>query len=421
MKNLHRILLKAKFVFIVFFIIPVSRTHAQATYIQVVCEPEVSIFLEDSFIGKTTGEIGGLIIENVIPGSLTIKVVKEGFSPQIERINVKLGEVYKYSVKPFVPRIKITQTGNEGQQQIELKVGKLRIQSLPVSIKVSIPSLEISDSKTQDVWNADEIPVGDYDASFNWNNKTLHYTIKVVHNKITHLFVNMIKGEVEDRSQMFEDGSANNLQSSVASYPALKYGSVTDIDGNIYKTIQIGTQTWMDGNLKTTRYNDGTVIPNVTDNYAWEALTTPGFCWYNNEEVENKATYGALYNWFAVNTGKLCPIGWHVPTDTEWTNLTTYLGGKSVAGGKLKEACTNNWLTPNTGATNITGFKALPGGMRYFNGTYIYNGLYGFWWSSTEYTTTSAWDRDMGYRFANVYRDSYDLQDGFSVRCLRDN
>ena len=326
MENLHHFLLKAKLVLLVFFIIPATRTLAQATYIQVVSEPGVSIFIEDSFVGKTTLEMGGLIIENVIPGTLTIKVVKEGFSPQIERINVKLGEVYKYSVKPFVPRIKITQTGNEGERQIEMKVGKIKIQSLPVSLTISIPGLGISDSKILDEWNADEIPVGDYIASFTWNNQTLHDTIKVVHNKLSHVFVNMIKGEIEDRSQMSEEASTNNLQLSVNSYPALNYGSVTDIDGNNYKTIQIGTQTWIDGNLKTTRYNDGTVIPNVTDIYAWEALTTPGFCWYDNNEDTNKATYGALYNWFAVNTGKLCPVGWHVPTDAEWTTLTTYLG-----------------------------------------------------------------------------------------------
>ena len=109
--------------------------------------------------------------------------------------------------------------------------------------------------------------------------------------------------------------------------------NVVDIDGNVYHTVTIGTQVWMVENLKTTKYNDGTAIPLVTDNTAWGALTTPGYCWYNNDSATYKNTYGALYNWYAVNTGKLAPTGWHVPTDSEWTVLTTYLGGQSVAGG----------------------------------------------------------------------------------------
>jgi uncharacterized protein (TIGR02145 family) len=122
----------------------------------------------------------------------------------------------------------------------------------------------------------------------------------------------------------------------------------------------------MKQDLKTTRLNDGTVIPMVTDRAAWTALTTPGYCLYNNtNNADSIRTFGALYNWYAVNTGKLAPKGWHVPSNAEWTTLTTYLGGDSVAGGKLKEAGLANWITPNVGATNETGFSALPGGLRY--------------------------------------------------------
>jgi len=132
--------------------------------------------------------------------------------------------------------------------------------------------------------------------------------------------------------------------------PSLTYGEVSDIDGNYYKTIQIGSQIWMAENLKTTRYNDGSNIPLVTDNTAWSNLTTPGYCWYNNDAATYKNVYGALYNWYAVNTGKLCPSGWHVPSEYEWTLLVNYLGGVYAAGGKLKETGTTHWYSPNAGA-----------------------------------------------------------------------
>ncbi len=174
-------------------------------------------------------------------------------------------------------------------------------------------------------------------------------------------------------------------------------------------------------NLKTTKYNDGTAIPLVTDGIAWGILATPGYCWYNNDAASYKSTYGALYNWYAVNSTKLAPAGWHVPTDAEWTTLTTYLGGENVAGGKLKETGTTHWLSPNTGATNETGFTALPGGSRHSN-NYTFNSLdyYGYWWSATETNTSNAWGRYINEHNSNVYSSYYYKQAGFSVRCLRD-
>src|SRR5450759_4787246 len=119
----------------------------------------------------------------------------------------------------------------------------------------------------------------------------------------------------------------------------LQAQTVKDIDGNVYKTVTIGKQVWMVENLKTTKYNDGITIPLVIDNTAWTDLITPKYSWFNND-IANKEVYGALYNWYTVNTNKLCPKGWHIPTDEEWTTLTTYLGGEGVAGGKLKETGT---------------------------------------------------------------------------------
>ena len=220
------------------------------------------------------------------------------------------------------------------------------------------------------------------------------------------------------------DVTFNTLDAGVSGIifnPNLTYGSVSDNDGNTYKTIQIGTQTWMAENLKTTKHNDGTAIPLVTDGTAWAALSTPGYCWYSNDAATYKATYGALYNWYAVNTGNLCFTGWHVPTDAEWTTLTNYLGGETIAGGKLKETGTSHWSSPNTGATNESGFTALPGGARsLISGTFVDVGNYGGWRSSTEYSTGNSYGRCMRCSYGYVSRVSYIVRTGFSVRCLRD-
>ena len=203
--------------------------------------------------------------------------------------------------------------------------------------------------------------------------------------------------------------------------------SISDIDGNVYNTVYIGTQLWMAENLKTTKYNDGTAIPNITD-ATWAAATTGAYSDYINTPA-NSTTYGRLYNWYAVdnnattkvasNGGKnVCPTSWHVPSDTEWTTLTTYLGGEMVAGGKLKETGTTHWQGPNTGATNETGFTALPGGFR-GNGAYSDIGNYGYWWSSTEYSTADAWSRYVNYNYSVTRYYAFE-QYGFSVRCVRD-
>jgi len=197
--------------------------------------------------------------------------------------------------------------------------------------------------------------------------------------------------------------------------------NITDADGNIYHAVTIGTQVWMVENLKTTKYNDGDTIPLVTGTGAWPKLTTPGYCWYNNDKATNKNSYGALYNWYAVNTEKLCPTGWHVPTDTAWSTLITYLGSDSIAGGKLKEAGTMHWLSPNTGASNSSGFTALPGGSHYSNDVFYLNSKYGWYWSSTANTSTDAWHVYLIYNSATTTRKAAANNLGFSVRCIKDN
>jgi uncharacterized protein (TIGR02145 family) len=158
----------------------------------------------------------------------------------------------------------------------------------------------------------------------------------------------------------------------------------------------------------------------VTDGIAWSNLITPGYCWYGNDEATYKNMYGALYNWYAVNVSSLCPSGWHVPNDAEWTILTNYLSKGDKVGGKLKDSGTTNWKIPNIGATNYSGFTALPGGYRFDDGTYTYLGSRVYLWSSTEYSISDAWNRYMLYSDANVYRLFSHKTNGLSVRCIKD-
>jgi uncharacterized protein (TIGR02145 family) len=195
--------------------------------------------------------------------------------------------------------------------------------------------------------------------------------------------------------------------------------TVTDIDGNVYHIITLGTQVWMIENLKTTRFNDGSSIPLVTDPNAWGNLTNAGYCWFNNDEATYKDTYGAMYNFYAATSGNLAPVGWHVPTDADWTVLTDYLGGLAVAGGKMKEAGTSHWMYPNTGADNSSGFTALPGGYRNYIGIFYHLQMDGYYWTSTP-ASGYGYLRYFYYNSAAVVsRNNGGLTDGFSVRCLK--
>ena len=211
--------------------------------------------------------------------------------------------------------------------------------------------------------------------------------------------------------------------STIIFNPDITYGAISDVDGNTYKTIQIGNQIWMAENLRTTRLNDETLIPNVKDGKEWGDLETPGYSWYNNDAWDYSTVYGAYYNWFTVNTGKLCPSGWHVPSDTEWGTLSTYLGGGSIASGKLMETGNTHWLDPLSEATNSTGFTGLPGSVRFYDVFLEYSGYFfgdlgvlGYWWSASE----SGSDCFMGTsNFTGVVQLS--KTDGASVRCLKNN
>jgi uncharacterized protein (TIGR02145 family) len=196
---------------------------------------------------------------------------------------------------------------------------------------------------------------------------------------------------------------------------------LTDIDGNVYNTVTIGNQIWMTANLKTTKYCDSTEIPHVTYNTDWISLSKPAYCFYKNNETANKNEYGAFYNWFAVNTGKLCPTGWHVPSEAEWTILADYLGGESDAGGKLKEMGTIHWISPNTGATDDFGFTARPGGYRtgLASGSFRAIGYIGWWWASTESDLFWARSRTMAFDVSEIIKGQGLKRNGYSVRCVK--
>ncbi|MCX6280034.1 MAG: fibrobacter succinogenes major paralogous domain-containing protein [Bacteroidetes bacterium] len=195
-------------------------------------------------------------------------------------------------------------------------------------------------------------------------------------------------------------------------------GKVTDIDGNIYTTVTICSKVWMVENLKTTKFNDGQVIPLVTDSLVWSKLTSQGCCWYKNDINTNKQTYGALYNWYTVNSRKLAPKGWHVPSIIEWDQMLSCIGD-SASGDKLKETGTIHWQSPNAGATNEYGFTALPAGARsdgYFSGL----GTITYFWSSSGNLPVNAWYVMLLSNYESTNLSICPLQSGFSVRCVKD-
>ncbi|MDP1994282.1 MAG: fibrobacter succinogenes major paralogous domain-containing protein, partial [Ignavibacteria bacterium] len=198
---------------------------------------------------------------------------------------------------------------------------------------------------------------------------------------------------------------------------------VTDYDGNTYKTVKIGDQVWMAENLRTTKYNDGVEIPNIVNDNSWGKLKTPGYCW-GNYNMTNRNLFGIWYNWYVVNTKKLAPTGWHIPTAAEWKTLQTYLGGESVAGGKMKVKGTAYWFSPNIGATNESGFSAYPVGYRNYDGVdFNMPGDLASFWASDEFDASDA----IGTRLT-ADREDFRVFDfgvsktyGYLIRCVKDD
>jgi uncharacterized protein (TIGR02145 family) len=190
--------------------------------------------------------------------------------------------------------------------------------------------------------------------------------------------------------------------------------------GDNIDTVIIGAQEWTTKNLDVSNYRNGDIIPEVKDPNKWAKLTTGAWCYYNNQ-TKNGAIYGKLYNWYAVNdTRGLAPEGFHIPSDDEWSTLTTYLGGESIAGGKMKVLNMSTWKMPNKNANNSSGFLSFPGGYRNQEGTFYGIDEESDWWSSTEVSLELAWTRYLYYLFGTAFKFKYNKLDGISVRCIRD-
>jgi uncharacterized protein (TIGR02145 family) len=253
-------------------------------------------------------------------------------------------------------------------------------------------------------------------------------SVLAVNNGANNLQIKNLADPTDDKDAVTKSYSDVQLQTQVAllqaQISALQNAIVTPLPN-----VTIGTQVWSSTNLDVTTYRDGTPIPQVTDPTAWANLTTGAWCYYNNDPA-NGTIYGKLYNWYAVagihdtdpsTPNKiLAPQGWHVPSDAEWTTLTDFLGGEQVAGGKMKSTGTSLWLSPNTAATNESGFTGLPAGCRFGDGSFNTIGNYGVWWSSSENLTTNAWGRFLYYDDGYAGRNNSGKYYGFSVRCLRD-
>jgi uncharacterized protein (TIGR02145 family) len=239
------------------------------------------------------------------------------------------------------------------------------------------------------------------------------------------------KVNISDTSSMLNpylrksDSIIADLQKQVellSSYTSLLASGLVDIDGNNYPVVKIGNQIWMKENLRVSRYRNGDPIPIVTDNTAWSGLTTGARSWYNNDSTSFEIPYGNLYNWYAASDNRnICPPGWHVPSDADWTVLTNYLGGESVAGGKMKSVGTAYWNSPNVGATNESGFSSLPGGSRGNGGSFSGIRILTMFWNATEgINGSSAWlcELNANNGYANIF--GYTKSFGASVHCLRD-
>ncbi len=220
------------------------------------------------------------------------------------------------------------------------------------------------------------------------------------------------------------DMTFRTLDTCIVFNPGINYGSVNDIDGNTYRTIQIGTQTWMAENLRTTKYNDGSSITFVKTKGQWLSANSGEYCWMDHEG-KFKNIYGAYYNFKAVSSDKLCPTGWHVPEDKEWKILATSLGGEINAGEKLKEKSPNHWINQSSNITNESGFTALPGG--YCNYTGVFNahsywmGSEAYWWTSSDAYPGGAFYRAIYTNSNALLMGSWRIEMGHNVRCLKDD
>lgn len=269
-------------------------------------------------------------------------------------------------------------------------------------------------------------------------NPTIALSTKTIDGSGTGIFSSNITGLSYQTTYYVRAYATNSIGTAYGNELSFTSPPLTDIEGNTYNSVTICDKTWMASNLTVSKYTDGTIIPQVTSPTQWASLTTGAWCYYGGDPI-NGVTYGKLYNWYAVmgihNAAsaanpalrkQLAPVGWHIPTETEWTQLTNCLGGPTVAGGKMKatgtiQAGTGLWQTPNNNATNESGYSGLPGGKRDYDGAFIDDiSRYGMWWSSTPYGSTGAYYRGLSYSSGSFSGSANYNVVGYSVRCVKD-
>ena len=427
-------------------------------FIQINTKPEsgATIVID----GKVQSSVSPYKSDQIASGEHSIQILKEMYQPVTQKVLVADGKItdlnielksnfvelqittlvgasvyinnqlkgtsnWKGSLNPGIYSIEVKKESHRSvKQEIELMAGEKKIIDIqPIPIYGSLDIMTIPAGARISIGNID------YGTTPNSIRKLLIGEYKVVLNKQDYDIANKtitieegINSEIiETLKKVGESGKPDNNTMSRPIEQDQTIASISDNDGNVYKTVKIGTQIWMAENLKTSKYNDGTNIPLVTDGNSWINLSTSGYCWYNNDIGSKEHLNGGLYNWYTINTGKLCPIGWHVPSDTEWNTLITYLGGESIAGSKLKGLKTNGLVNNNANTAKNTGFGAFSNGYRNSAaGEFNLVKDYCFWWSSTEFTSANSWYTNMYYSSGLISRLKGAKQCGFSVRCLHD-
>ena len=367
--------------------------------------PDADVYLDNKLVGTSPSILSGIFV-----GDHTIQVKHPDYLEQSESFNLLRDEKKELRFKL------ITYTGSV-QQKIDRADTKLKwlIGGTSLLASVGVWSAYLGEEKYQLY----------LDAQSSEGASTYYFSTQILDAVSTGLLISSGISTLYTLKQSIELNKLKKYFGIMESHLTTKLepnegDTITDIDGNVYQTVLIGNQVWMAENLKVSKYRDGTAIATGHSNSAWANLSSGAYAMYDDNS-NNGETYGYLYNWYAVDDSRnIAPEGWHIPTDNEWQELVDYLGGSSVAGGKMKETGTNHWNSPNTDATNESGFTALPGGYRYYNGFYSHMGNLGTFWSSTESNSYTAWYRLLHYNRSDVYRYYYGKRYGFSVRCIRD-